>query len=278
MQTKLSLAMSLYSKHINAFACPVCGSAFIMAENSLKCNAGHSYDISKQGTVHFMGRRDCGVYNTEFFSCRRYMQEIGIFTPALSVCAEMLMPARSGLILDAGCGEGYSSDYLHTALSSDVLGIDISSDGIKAAGATYGGRCMFTVGDIARLPLSDGQVSGILNMLTPASYGQFRRVLAHNGLLVKVVPTESHLAQIKELAGLPLAVKDKTLEHFLENCSLIDSRHISYSFSVEQCHYTALVGMVPLEQERKQAVLKGLDSYSSFSVQIDLKAYLGAFT
>ena len=38
-----------------------------------------------------------------------------------------------------------------------------------------------------------------LDIFSPANYGEFRRVLSKDGILIKVVPTENHLKEIRQM-------------------------------------------------------------------------------
>ncbi|MED1666779.1 class I SAM-dependent methyltransferase [Brevibacillus laterosporus] len=106
-----------------------------------------------------------------------------------------LLPAHTGPILDAGCGDGYASFKL-ASVGYNVTGLDISSEMI--AYATQQTRRLsdstslqFMEGDISATPYSDRTFAGILSVnameftSSPLLVLQeFQRILQPNGLLL----------------------------------------------------------------------------------------------
>ena len=90
----------------------------------------------------------------------------------------------------------------------------------------------------------------LLDIFSPANYGEFRRVLSKDGILIKVIPTENHLKEIRQMVQDQLTKKDYSnqdiKEHFQEHFS-IQSRQIASlikPITVEQRQ--ALLAMTPL--------------------------------
>jgi len=61
------------------------------------------------------------------------------------------------------------------------------------------------VGDLRRLPFADGTFSAVLDVMTPANYDEFRRVLSPDGMLVKVYPGQDYLREIRAARGMSCA-------------------------------------------------------------------------
>jgi ubiquinone/menaquinone biosynthesis C-methylase UbiE len=109
---------------------------------------------------------------------------------------EMVGNVRGKAVLDAGCGEGYCSRVL-AERGADVLGVDISPQMIELANEQTPGGIRYTVGDVRRLPASDGEfhlaiavfVFNYLSLAdTAQALGELRRVLKPDGVLVFAVP------------------------------------------------------------------------------------------
>ena len=66
----------------------------------------------------------------------------------------------SGKVIDAGCGPGHWTDFLHSAGVS-VEGVDLVQAFIKTARQQYP-DAQFSVGSIERLPTADRSLAGIL--------------------------------------------------------------------------------------------------------------------
>src|SRR5690554_476032 len=99
-----------------AFACPLDGSALQLKGRSWQCEAGHSFDIARQGYVHLLPvqnkrSKDPGD-NKEMVAARQRFLNAGFYQPiadALSSAVFHKNDHKTRLTcLDAGCGEGYT--------------------------------------------------------------------------------------------------------------------------------------------------------------------------
>ena len=76
---------------------------------------------------------------------------------------------------------------------------DLSKESIQlAAKSDHEWKVKWFVGDLARLPLLDQSMDLLLDIFSPANYQEFKRVLAPDGRLIKVIPTPSHLQEIRQ--------------------------------------------------------------------------------
>ena len=75
------------------------------------------------------------------------------------------------------------------------IGIDLAKEGIAAASKAYPG-IIWSVADLAAMPFADAQIDAILNILSPANYAEFNRLLKPGGIVVKVVPESGYLTGI----------------------------------------------------------------------------------
>lgn len=191
-----------------ALRCPLCDAAFTLrGVESLICEAGHCFDLSSKGYVNLSPAYDQRAqrYDAALFESRRRVFDAGFYAHVLDA-VRLALDARGlppdALICDVGCGEGY---YLRGLLRSHptarLLGLDLSRDAILRA-ARDGAGASWLVADLKRLPLRDACADALLDVLTPADYAEFSRVLKPGGLLIKVVPNERYLAQMR--SQLPL--------------------------------------------------------------------------
>ena len=97
----------------------------------------------------------------------------------------------SGPILDAGCGPGHWTDYLHRR-GLDVHGVDIVPEFIDGARAAYP-SVSFTLGSIDAIDEPDDSLGGILSWFSTIHHEpprimipllEFARVLRPNGTLL----------------------------------------------------------------------------------------------
>lgn len=251
-----------FAQGAEALVCPVCGAALALEGTSLRCAAGHSFDVARQGYVNLLagGHRNQN-YDRASFENRRQVFASGIYDGIADTLCEVVAELAADRIaaggegrlrvLDAGCGEGHFARAVAARTGARVWAFDISKDSVQlAAGADAGDGVVWFVADLASIPVADGAVDCVLDVFSPAHYGEFRRVLAPGGHLVKVVPTENHLHELRERAAGQLARGDysneRVVEHLEDSCELVGRRRVSRTQGLETSELDALVAMTPL--------------------------------
>lgn len=169
----------------------------------MRCAAGHVFDISRKGVLDLRRRvMPSGHYTAGFFQRRREALRLGLFDALVDALRGMLADrslmgeSAGGLIVDVGCGEG----TVTKAVGAHV-GLDLSLDALRLA-ASGGTTQAWVAGDLAHLPLADGSAAVLLDVFSPAEYGEFSRV-APGGVLVKVTPGPEHMGELREALDLP---------------------------------------------------------------------------
>ena len=106
------------------------------------------------------------------------------------------------------------------------------------------------VGDLARLPIKDGSMDILLDIFSPANYGEFRRVLSKDGILIKVIPTKNHLKELRQKVQDQLIKKDYSNQdiknHFQEHFTILSSKTASLTKPITAEQLQALLSMTPL--------------------------------
>ena len=186
------------------FVCPVCGSAFLRTEKTLRCPQGHSFDIAKQGYVNLLPSGRIAGHehgdNKEMIRARRDFLSSGYYAPLaerLSVLFDKILP-DGACILDCGCGEGYYSSLIAQKLAArgiDVLATDISRDAVSYAARRGNIHC--AVANSFHLPIKDRSIQGILSLCAPIAAQEFSRILSPDGVFLAVIPAERHLWTLK---------------------------------------------------------------------------------
>ena len=108
--------------------------------------------------------------------------------------------ARSGyvnLLPPSASGKRHGDDTLAAKGGRpQLLGADISAEAVKRA-ARQVPEGIFCVATTARLPLAAESLDLIVNIFSPFMAEEFRRVLKPGGYLLRVVPMEKHLIELK---------------------------------------------------------------------------------
>ena len=200
-------------KILQALRCPICkskmqlqGDAEAKGSVTLFCQGTrrHCYDLASSGYVNLMppGHANGGD-SKQAVRARTDFLNLELYRPAADAICQALLrycDPRNGLLIDAGCGEGY-----YTALLAQqgypTAGVDLSRFAVDAA-AKRMARCeiphsFFGVASVFEMPFSDAGASAIVNVFAPCAEEEFLRVLKDGGILTVVYAGPEHLMGLK---------------------------------------------------------------------------------
>ena len=191
----------------SVFCCPVCGAVLTREARALRCPAGHSYDLAKEGYVNLLPanhRHSASPGDDrEMVAARTRFLDGGWYAPLrerLCGLAEQVCGADP-VLLDAGCGEGYYTAALCEMLQRHggrTAGVDLSKAAVKRAAK----RCPsaeIAVSSVYRLPVPDASVDLLVSCFSPLAAEEFARVLKPGGHFLYVVPGPKHLWELKNV-------------------------------------------------------------------------------
>lgn len=221
--------------------CPVCGEKLFAQEKGVRCRKNHVFDRSREGYCNLLtGGRPAKIPgdNKEMARARHLFfagDHYRVLLDALSRAAERFMPA-GGVLLDAGCGEGYYTAGVHQALSEggnfpDVLGFDLSKFALRYA-AKRDPAARFSVSSIFSLPLFDGCADLILSVFAPVAGAEFGRVLRPGGVLLIAAPGPRHLFGLKEVL-YEHPYENEENRYDLEGFSLIEKTSVQGEIALQ---------------------------------------------
>ncbi len=253
MNTNLKPKLQRFAS-ASAFACPICQENLTLVESSLKCDHRHSFDLAKFGYVNLAPQiKQSANYDKENFQNRQQILESGFYQAILKGISDILATKPSAkTVLDIGCGEGFYSRKLQEVHPEKTFyAFDISKDSVQIAAKSESNWAVnWFVGDLAHLPIKDASMDILLDIFSPANYGEFRRVLSKDGILIKVIPTENHLKEIRQMVQDQLTKKDYSnqdiKEHFQEHFSIQSSQIASLTKPITAEQRQALLSMTPL--------------------------------
>lgn len=191
---------------MDLFLCPVCGAPLRDEGRALRCAAGHAFDKAREGYVHLLpaNRKHSLAPGDDrgMVRARAAFLERGYYAPLRAeLCA--LCAAHcpdGGVLVDAGCGEGWYTAAVSAALRAAgkqvrAIGLDISKEAVRRA-ARRGGAA-YAVASCRAMPLADSAADLLLACFSPLFADEFRRVLRPGGAFLYVVPCARHLWQLK---------------------------------------------------------------------------------
>ena len=253
MNTNLKPKLQRFAS-ATAFACPICQENLTLVESSLKCNNRHSFDLAKFGYVNLAPQiKQSANYDKKNFQNRQQILEAGFYQAILEVVSDLLSNSKNAkTILDIGCGEGFYSRKLQERHPDKTFyAFDISKDSVQIAAKSEPNWAVnWFVGDLARLPIKDASMDILLDIFSPANYGEFHRVLSKDGILIKVIPTENHLKEIRQKVQDQLTKKDYSnqdiKEHFQGHFTILSNQTASLTKTITPDQLQALLSMTPL--------------------------------
>ncbi len=260
----LDLNRELNLRLVACLRCPVCGAPMgIGAEGrSLVCasHSGrpHSFDGGAGGYVHLAPWHGGGGDSKEAVRSRTSFLTHGYYAPAAEAIAALVREYTppSGLVLDAGCGEGYYSGRIATEGFS-VLGVDLSKFAADAAAKAARARRMangqapstlYAVGSVFELPVADGTMDTVTNIFAPCAPAEYARALKEGGHLIVAGAGERHLFGLKQLIYDDPYLNDPRRDLPAEGDGLrpVEVRRVSFRITVEDpTHLQALFSMTP---------------------------------
>ena len=257
MNTNLKPKLQRFAS-ATTFACPICQENLTLVESSLKCSNRHSFDLAKFGYVNLAPQiKQSTNYDKENFQNRQRILEAGFYQAILEAVSDLLSNSKNAkTILDIGCGEGFYSRKLQESHPDKTFyAFDISKDSVQIAAKSEPNWAVnWFVGDLARLPIRDASMDILLDIFSPANYGEFRRVLSKDGILIKVIPTKNHLKEIRQKVQDQLTNKDYSnqdikehfQEHFQEHFTILSNQTASLTKTITADQLQALLSMTPL--------------------------------
>ena len=249
--------------------CPVCAAGIQRDRENLRCGEGHVLSVNRKGYLNVLSRPVRGAYDTGLFTARGLVLDSGLYQPVLQ-CIQQSLPSGSIRLTDCGCGEGWwLQKVLEIRPDAVGIGMDLSAQAIALATAREA-QALWLVADLRNIPLADHSQDVVMNILTPASYREFNRILKPDGCLIKVYPGGQYLREIREKRGMTL-YEDGDVEAYLRmHCRDMHTTRVSYKQALSPELAKAMVRMTPLNQDMTEDMREQLEEDAPQTVTIDL--------
>lgn len=263
--------------------CPCCRGVLSRRDGSLICDGAsgkrHCFDLAKSGYVNLDIGHAGGGDGKELVRARTAFLEGGAYDGISDAVNELLLKyAPEGLIVDAGCGEGYYTDRAAKAIpSARFLGIDLSKLAVEAAAKRSfgtGSSAAFLVGGIFDLPIRDGAASAVINLFAPCAEEEFSRVLRDGGILIVVGAGEDHLFGLKR-AIYDVPYKNEPRADLPTSMALIDSRRVTYSARLSSGEMIRnLFSMTPYAFRTSREDMEKLNALECLETEVDVQIFV----
>lgn len=246
-------------KFTDLLKCPHDESSLQLSGHSLKCAAGHSFDIAKQGYVNLLPvqqkRSKHPGDNAAMVAARSRFLNLGYYEKIAEHLSEITaaLVNNSNCVIDAGCGEGYYLDYLQKSLREHVqtfIGFDISKQAIISA-CKRNRDITWLVASNKNPPLQPGCADLLLSLFGFPNPHTFSSLLKPGGYLITVDPGTNHLIELRNLLYPETNIKKRTNEESERHVSLTeyferhDDQEMYYSVQLNQAALLDLAKMTP---------------------------------
>lgn len=243
----------------------------------LRCRHGHSFDLSKQGYAFLSKKPSDSYYQRDLFEVRRQIIAHSSFYEKLHAnIIHYLSDLSCPVILEAGSGEGSHLFKIGQAIHHGIcMGIDLSKDGIIMS-TDYNDHQLSMVADLSEIPLLDQQCDVILSILSPSNYEEFNRVLKPNGIILKVIPNEGYLQEIREIMRQHGWISSDNydnhlvIESFLRHYPQAEIQTVKESVYVSQETLHQLIRMTPLTWHLTDDQLQQLQQSMPSNITLDM--------
>ncbi len=241
--------------------CPVCTQPLAPTDTAtaLRCPAGHSFDVARQGYVNLTaGRAPHSGDTPAMVAARDAFLGAGHYdfiSAALVALAVATVSGTAGastdpqLVVDAGAGTGrHLAAVLDALPTATGLALDASKPALRRAARAHP-RAGAVLCDIwRRLPLADGTASLLLDVFAPRNGAEFRRVLRPDGALLVVTPAADHLHELVDRLGLlrvDPAKEERVTGSLRPHFALGDVTERRHTLHLGASEVRTLVGMGP---------------------------------
>ncbi len=261
------------------FLCPICKKELNKNGNTLKCDSGHSFDYASSGYINLlnpgkMNNKKAGD-SKEMIRARTSFFECGAYSSIANELSKIVSSFENGIIVDAGCGEGYYTHKLakmHTG--SLVFGFDMSKfgceHGAKIARRDGLGNVHYSVSNIFDLPLKNDYADIIVNLFAPVANDEFLRILKTGGHLIVASAGIDHLNGLKSILYDTVYPNEEKFLNF-EGFELVEVKNLKYTATIEQSDViSALFTMTPYYHRTSQADKNKLAEVNALNTDIEV--------
>jgi 23S rRNA (guanine745-N1)-methyltransferase len=184
--------------------CPHCAASIEIDAGVAKCEAGHSFDIARQGYVNFLTSQTF-IKNADtaaMVEARQKMHARPFFQnlahQIAQVCDGLCRGMPSPVIVEPGGGTGFYSRAATQVVSSAVaVSFDISVHAAKVC-ARQSNRIAAVVADVWQpWPIGENSADIVLSVFSPRNIEETKRVVRAGGTLIVVAPEVNHLVELR---------------------------------------------------------------------------------
>lgn len=264
------------------FTCPSCGAPLSEEAARWLCSKGHSFDKARSGYVNLLlsGGKHAKIPgdNKMMVASRQAFLNKGYYRPMADVLCEMAAKylPEGGILLDAGCGEGYYTALMAEKLEAQgkfaaICGVDISKFALDKA-ARRRKDIRFAAASVFHLPMPDESVDLMTEVFAPYCGEEFARILKPGGIMLLVIPARFHLWELK-CAIYDEPYENEVRDYPLDGFDFLETVPVEGEITLDNnADIQSLFQMTPYyyktseEGQHRAAALESITTRTSFEV------------
>lgn len=262
---------------------------------ALACPSGHHFDVNRRGYVTLITGTNKFIGDSAvMLDARDRFQGAGFYSPLREAVSRLVAAERPHRVIDMGCGSGY---YLRAALAAATapapsrdlqgaisatatppraLAMDLSAAAV-ARTVRSGRDTDGLVADVwSPLPIRDGAAELLLNVFAPRNAAEFHRVLVPHGLLLVVIPQQSHLHELRA-AGRAVSMQADKARHLIDGLAdyfeLERQERLSAIMSLSPSEVDSVLGMGPSSHHVAAGAVVEVDAATDVTAAFDIFSF-----
>lgn len=196
----------------------------------------HGFDFSSKGYINLAGSRGISGDSKDAVLARTDFLNKGYYEPIALTLLELLKKYKDGgLVVDAGCGEGYYTQKI-AAANFSTLGVDLSKFAVQTTASRLGCKTrentFAAVASVFELPLQNETADAVVSIFAPCAEEETNRVLKDDGILVVVSAGREHLMGLKR-AIYSTAYENEDRADKPQNMKLLERSILTYDVTIQ---------------------------------------------
>ncbi|MBY6411650.1 methyltransferase domain-containing protein [Rhodococcus sp. BP-252] len=271
---------------IDLLICPLCGSDLDFGDDDkfLLCDRGHTFDVARQGYVSLQsgGAGKITGDSADMIAARADFLDAGHFAPIADAVSQAVGSVGSvGTVLEVGAGTGhYLAAVLDAADGARGIGVDVSKAAARRVARAHP-RLGSIVADVWQgLPVRDGSIDAVTCVFSPRNASELRRVLAPEGILVVVTPTERHQRELTATVGLIGVDEDKARrlgDSLAGRFEAVERDVVEYAVQLDHDAVEAFVAMGPSARHTTPAARRASIESMPEPVHVTVSVTVGTY-
>lgn len=112
-----------------------------------------------------------------------------------------------------------------------------------------------------------------LNILSPANYKEFARVLKHDGVIMKVIPCSNYLIELRALAKEQLKNEKysnhQTKDYFMQHVDLLKQEKVHCNLCTNEEQAKEFANMTPMLEHINKNTIE-LETVNSITIELEI--------